>query len=60
MARQKKDGERVSLYLDRTMMEQLREYANEKGQTLTMAMERLIKAQLSEMAEREQRMASQE
>lgn len=42
MARQKKDGEKVSLYLDRQMMEKLRAYAEEKGQTLTMAMERII------------------
>ena len=42
MARQKKDGEKVSLYLDRQMMEKLRAYAEEKGQTLTMTMERII------------------
>lgn len=60
MARQKKDGERVSLYLDRAMMERLRVYADEKGQTLTTAMERLITAQLNEMEETEKRTTSQE
>lgn len=49
MPKPKKDGEKVSLYLDRVMMERLREYAEEKGQTLTMAMERLIKAKLDEV-----------
>ena len=46
MPRPRKDGEKISLYLDRAMMEQLRAYADERGQTLTMAMERLITAQL--------------
>ena len=44
MARQKKDGEKVSLFLSRPMMESLRAYADEKGQTVTMAMERIITA----------------
>lgn len=46
MPRPKKDGERVSLYLDREMMERLRVYAEEKGQTLTTALERIVKAHL--------------
>ena len=46
MSRQKKDGKRVSLFLDRQLMERLRYYADERGQTLTTAMERLVKAQL--------------
>ncbi len=46
MARPKKDGEKVSLYLDRTMMTALRAYADEKGQTVTMAMERIISGYL--------------
>ena len=44
MARPKKDGEKISLYLSRPMMESLRAYADEKGQTVTMAMERIITA----------------
>ena len=44
MARAKKNGEKVSLYLDKEIMARLRAYADEKGQTLTMAMERIMKA----------------
>lgn len=44
MPRAKKDGEKISLYLDKDVIERLRAYADEKGQTLTMAMERAIKA----------------
>ena len=46
MARPKKDGERVGLYLDRALMERVRALADERGQTITSALERLIKAQL--------------
>lgn len=46
MARPKKDGERVGLYLDRALMERVRALADERGQTITTALERLIKAQL--------------
>lgn len=48
MARQKKDGEKVSLYLDKKTVKRLRVYADEKGQTLTMAMERLLAKALDE------------
>ncbi len=48
MARPRKDGEKISLYLDRPMMEKVRAYADERGQTLTMAMERIIKAHLED------------
>ena len=44
MARQKKDGEKISLYVDKEILERLRTYASEKGQTLTMALERAVKA----------------
>ena len=46
MARAKKDGEKISFYLDRQVMEDLRAYAEEKGQTVTMAMERILRAHL--------------
>ena len=46
MPRPKKNGEKISLYLDRDIMDNLRVYADEKGQTLTTAMERLLKAAL--------------
>ena len=48
MARPKKDGVRVNLFLDREMMERLRSYAEEKGQTMTTAIERIITAKLNE------------
>ena len=44
MARTKKDGEKISYYIDRQVMEGLRAYAEEKGQTVTMAMERILRA----------------
>lgn len=48
MARAKKDGEKISLFLNKEIVDRLRAYADEKGQTLTMAMERAIKAFLDE------------
>ena len=42
MARQKKDGTNVSFYLDREIMERIRVHADENGQTLTKAIERLV------------------
>ena len=40
MARQKKDGRSVSFYINREVMEKVEAYASERGQTLTMAVER--------------------
>ena len=57
MAREKKDGVHVNLYLDRTVMEKLRKYADIKGQTLTTAIERILAerlAQEEEVQEKEQ------
>ena len=48
MPRPKKDGEKVSLYLDKKTMERIRAYADEKGQTLTVAIERALSAFLDE------------
>ena len=48
MARAKKDGEKISLYLDRKTMERMRAFATAKGQTLTVAMEWALKAYLDE------------
>lgn len=48
MARQKKDGRSVSFYLDRTLMEKVEEHAKENGQTLTMAVERLVQKGLED------------
>ena len=54
MSRPKKDGERVSLFLNREMMERLRVYADDKGQTLTMAIERIITGFLNEEDKRKE------
>ena len=48
MARAKKDGEKISFYVDRQVMEDRRADAAEKGQTVTMAMERILRAFLDE------------
>jgi hypothetical protein len=52
MARAKKDGEKISLYVDRSVMAELRAYAADRGQTLTMALERIVRAHLDAEAQR--------
>ena len=42
MARKKKDGKHINLYVDRSVVQRLRNYAEEKGQTVTMALERIL------------------
>lgn len=51
MARQKKDGRSVSFYIDRVIMERVEKYAEENGQTLTKAVERLIEQALDDNRE---------
>ena len=43
MPRLKKDGRHINYYIDRMIYERLEEYADEKGQTMTMALERILK-----------------
>ena len=43
MPRKKKDGRHINYYIDRMIYERLEEYADEKGQTMTMALERILK-----------------
>ena len=43
MARPKKDGRHINYYIDRMIFERLEEYADEKGQTMTTALERILK-----------------
>ena len=43
MARPKKDGRHINYYIDRMIYERLEEYADEKGQTMTTALERILK-----------------
>lgn len=42
MPRAKKDGQHINCYIDRTLCEQLKAYADEKGQTMTTALEKII------------------
>lgn len=46
MAKPKKDGHYINCYLDRTLFNRLSYYADEKGQTKTMAIERILKEYL--------------
>ena len=43
MPRKKEDGRHINYYIDRMIYERLEEYADEKGQTMTMALERILK-----------------
>lgn len=43
MPRKKKDGRHINYYIDRMIFERLEEYADEKGQTMTTALERILK-----------------
>ena len=43
MPRKKKDGRHINYYIDRVIYERLEEYADKKGQTMTMALERILK-----------------
>ena len=43
MPRKKKDGRHINYYIDCMIYERLEEYADEKGQTMTMALERILK-----------------
>ena len=43
MSRPKKDGININYYIDRKLVEKLRDCAEEKGQTMTMALERILK-----------------
>ena len=43
MVRPKKDGRHINYYIDRLIYERLEEYADEKGQTVTTALERILK-----------------
>ena len=43
MPRKQKDGRHINYYIDRVIFERLEEYADEKGQTMTTALERILK-----------------
>ena len=42
MPRQKKDGRHINYYINRKAFEELEAYAQEKGQTMTTALERIL------------------
>ena len=48
MPRAKKDGQHINCYIDRTLCERLKAYADEKGQTMTTALERILKQHFEE------------
>lgn len=48
MPRAKKDGKHLNCYLDRELVKRLNAYAEEKGQTVTTALERILKKHFDE------------
>jgi hypothetical protein len=42
MAKAKKDGRHLNLYIERAVIEQLEKYCEEVGQTKTVAIERIL------------------
>lgn len=46
MARKKKDGRHINYYIDRQIYERLEQYADDKGQQMTTAIERILKEHL--------------
>ena len=48
MAREKKDGKKVSFYFDAELYERLKAYAEEKGQPVTTALERIVRKALED------------
>ena len=55
MPRAKKDGQHLNCYIDRVLRERLEDYAEEKGQTLTMAIERLLTKALDAEEKKEEK-----
>lgn len=47
MARKKKDGRFINYYIDRTIYERLEQYAQDKSQPVTMALERILDEHLT-------------
>ena len=53
MPREKKDGKFINYYIKREIYEELKKYSEEKGQTMTMALERILKEYLKEKISKE-------
>lgn len=49
MPRAKKDGQHINCYIDRELCERLKVHADEKGQTITTALERILKEYFAEI-----------
>ena len=49
MAREKKDGKHINLYIEKEILEQLEKYCEKVGQTKTMAIERILKQYLDSL-----------
>lgn len=49
MAKPKKDGQFINVYLDRNLHDRLCYYAEEMGQTKTLAIERILKKYFDEV-----------
>ena len=52
MSREKKDGRYINYYIDRKIYDKLNAYAKDKGQTVTMALERILEKFFAEEEER--------
>lgn len=48
MGKPRKDGQRFNMIMDRNLCNRLSFYADEKGQTMTLAIERLLKQSLDD------------
>ncbi|WP_270556800.1 ribbon-helix-helix domain-containing protein [Dorea amylophila] len=48
MAREKKDGRHINLYIEREIIESLEKHCEKVGQTKTVAIERALKQYLAE------------
>ena len=48
MSREKKDGRFINYYIRKDIYEKLKAYSDEKGQTMTTALERIIEQYLKE------------
>ena len=48
MGKPRKDGQRFNMVMDRSLYNRLTFYADEKGQTMTLAIERILKQHLDE------------
>jgi hypothetical protein len=53
MPRAKKDGRHINYYIDRKLYEELERHAQEKGQTMTTALERILAQHFEQKKQKE-------